>query len=564
METRMKNKETVTTHISPGCMDEISLADAEGIVEAYTTRRVIIQGDMSTSQILATNEVSQVMLCFDRIEETSYQKWADIFGLSFEDFQKMAKASVLFLLGHRVLSFLQETANDLACLISQDPDAVINGRMEKKLAHSGAVSQIMQRLPCAEGRELDKDHIADAIASMAATSKGKQRDLPDLASILLFQYMMDDFWKDATNEERLFYYPLKLWWDITSIIPTRPMEFLLTPRDCIHQDASGEWFITIRKDLLKHKLGIVHYRIDLDYKKQDFPIPESLALEMQEYQSLTARFTPPATDTFLVPEAHYNAMGRKASKRNVFFSYANLTCVLRQFYQDIVSDRYGFQVLPEDMPLEGDRAVHALHLGDSRHISLINLIAEGAQPQAVMELAGHTNPAQLFHYASNLLVYLKSASYVAYRGRTSKEVSFLPFPEDPSDLRMASSPIRMDNGYCFSARIQEDNPLDCLLSLGPDAELGWCLNCPYHSSLDSAPFLDAAKYLKDVKDDWAAMIDAVDHYRKEVLGMNENLLRALQRIQASLNLYGNIIKSHLLNRMGKGQEQKKGDKNGKT
>jgi methionine--tRNA ligase beta chain len=89
METRMKNKETVTTHISPGCMDEISLADAEGIVEAYTTRRVIIQGDMSTSQILATNEVSQVMLCFDRIEETSYQKWADIFGLSFEDFQKM-------------------------------------------------------------------------------------------------------------------------------------------------------------------------------------------------------------------------------------------------------------------------------------------------------------------------------------------------------------------------------------------------------------------------------------------------------------------------------------------
>jgi hypothetical protein len=258
METRMKNKETVTTHISPGCMDEISLADAEGIVEAYTTRRVIIQGDMSTSQILATNEVSQVMLCFDRIEETSYQKWADIFGLSFEDFQKMAKASVLFLLGHRVLSFLQETANDLACLISQDPDAVINGRMEKKLAHSGAVSQIMQRLPCAEGRELDKDHIADAIASMAATSKGKQRDLPDLASILLFQYMMDDFWKDATNEERLFYYPLKLWWDITSIIPTRPMEFLLTPRDCIHQDASGEWFITIRKDLLKHKLGIVH------------------------------------------------------------------------------------------------------------------------------------------------------------------------------------------------------------------------------------------------------------------------------------------------------------------
>ena len=68
---------------------------------------------------------------------------------------------------------------------------------------------------------------------------------------------------------------------------------------------------------------------------------------------------------------------------------------------------------------------HALHLGDRRHISLINLMTEGAQPQAVMALAGHNDPAQHFHYASNLYVYLKSASYVAYHSRISKEVSLI-------------------------------------------------------------------------------------------------------------------------------------------
>ena len=58
----------------------------------------------------------------------------------------------------------------------------------------------------------------------------KQRSLAQFDSYFLFNDILSDFWKrDISNDTRLFYYPIYLWWRITAIIPLRPKEFILTP-----------------------------------------------------------------------------------------------------------------------------------------------------------------------------------------------------------------------------------------------------------------------------------------------------------------------------------------------
>src|SRR5699024_6886391 len=114
---------------------------------------------------------------------------------------------------------------------------------------------------------------------------------------------------------------------------------------------------------------------------------------------------------------HYHMWERSALYTSRYFTYTNLVTCLRYFYKEIVQKRYGFHVLIayNQTVLSDIKDIEYIHLGDTRHIALINLIAEGASPIAAMMLAGHDNPEMSAHYYSNISTLIECRVHRQYK-----------------------------------------------------------------------------------------------------------------------------------------------------
>ena len=110
---------------------------------------------------------------------------------------------------------------------------------------------------------------------------------------------MNTYWEGASEVEKLFYFPLYFWWNLTAILPLRPTEFLLTPRNCIERK-SGENILTIRRTTLKGGKNITRYRINSDYKLMKYGVTDKLAAEVEWYVLKTENMSKSSLDT-LVP-----------------------------------------------------------------------------------------------------------------------------------------------------------------------------------------------------------------------------------------------------------------------
>src|SRR5690606_19336763 len=63
----------------------------------------------------------------------------------------------------------------------------------------------------------------------------KTRIIPSGKDILNFSYIVEDYFKveDDSQKDYLHYFPLLLWWRITTVIPLRPFEFCSIVPDCL-------------------------------------------------------------------------------------------------------------------------------------------------------------------------------------------------------------------------------------------------------------------------------------------------------------------------------------------
>ena len=112
--------------------------------------------------------------------------------------------------------------------------------------------EFLSMLPIAETENEVMERFMDKIDALAdlqySDHAKKQRPLASFDSNFLFNDIINDYWnQDLENDTRLFYYPLYLWWQITAIIPLRPREFILTPRDCLEEKKDGS-YITLRRN----------------------------------------------------------------------------------------------------------------------------------------------------------------------------------------------------------------------------------------------------------------------------------------------------------------------------
>ena len=342
MDTQHRKEEPVLVRAPAGTIDGRTMETARAVREAYAAQGVILNGDLGEDCFLTSDELSHVRFSFRIIPEEDYSRlWSGFFGLPFDTFLLYLQCSVLLLLGKRILASLRCLILDFKVLISLGPSATASKLRERPLEHPHLVADILLSLPVTDGNYASRETLVEEIETSALPCRGSQRDLPDFKSILTFGAVLDDFWSHASPDERLFYFPVCLWWKITCVLPTRPREFLVTPRSCVHLDGGGEWRLTVRKNLIKGSGRLIHYKIAQDYEERTYPVPAPLAELVAEYIAMTACYRPTELDTLLIPDPHYLLNGRSKNKRSRYYTYANLRCALRFFLQDIVHGEYG-------------------------------------------------------------------------------------------------------------------------------------------------------------------------------------------------------------------------------
>lgn len=234
---------------------------------------------------------------------------------------------------------------------------------------------------------VDKKVIAKlGLISKQFKVKSTSRDLPKPSEILNFKDCIETFYEDSINndsiEELIEYFPIILWWDMTSIIPMRPSEFCLIKQDCI----SGNT-ITFPRIKQKRK-NIGREKIEYD----TLPIPNKLIEKIKLYKKLTEKY---GNSEYLISFNAYKTLSIKLIKRNVdyesrYFSIEYLRKLLNKFYEDIFSKKYNLKISEKIKP------------GDLRHIAIISMMLQGYDRVEIERLAGHFDINTQYSYVEHM------------------------------------------------------------------------------------------------------------------------------------------------------------------
>ena len=504
-------------------LDSAALQMAKNIFADYKQRGIIINGNFGDMSWTLSNEASTVgltLLTFDGGVKKTAMSWI---GCTYRQFITSVKTYIILNLGEMSLATLQELTrffNRLAVTKSEDvTDLVEYGRH---------IAYLLQLIPGGnERRDAVIEDLEEKLEQKATRRKdGKQRQLADFNSYLRFHEVLSHFWCNADEHQKSFYFPLYFWWNLTAVLPLRPMKFLLMPRDCLHFN-NGGWIITVRRTKLKGGNGKIGYRINDDYEPHEYTINESLADELQQYLANTRHMQQTELNTLFVSEPHFNYLGGRGNARNRYYTYANLNTCKRYFYKEVV-----------DMQ---NADISEVRLGDTRHLAMTSLILSGGSPVICRELACHANIEISSHYYTNASNLVECLTLNRFRKRKSKEA--LLDDKARYAVSIPSSARRVNEGLCTSTVFKDGGIEDCLKVTGINGHIGDCRRCRYFIPDNPGIMVEFNDY-KSAKEQLDAdsryLIRMIELVRKG-LGYTEDIGAALLRLQLSGDHYGKCL-----------------------
>lgn len=536
--------------LSMQTMDDECIKKAKDIFDNYITLGIIHDCKFEDEHWFLSDEYSNISFIFD-INEFSYKKYYEKWlMLSMNVFRDYLKSYVLFTMGDLVLKALQNLINDIKRFINCNPEELYALSTNIYLTAPNRVIEFFSILP--EPADTEKmEYIFDVLELMAdinySTAAPQKRALASFDSYFLFNDIINDYWNSIIpDEERLFFYPLYLWWQITGVIPMRPREFILTPRKCMEQKKDG-WYITLRKNQIKGSDKKIAYKIEGDYITVQYKIPDKLAKEILKYLDFTKKYDSTELDTLFITDTHYKQWNQKKHSNSRYFTYVNLNCVMRYFFRDIIEGRYGLKIIydREVKHLE-EGYINYLHLGDTRHLALINIIAEGGTPVIAMMLAGHDNIEMSAHYYSNITSLIECRTYKQYRKVLKGNVTYELSHKGKFPLNIKEFVLLDDSGRCYSPAFLNDDYADCRKVSGPNGEIGYCPACTYYrAGIKGDFFKEDDIYRRRIEDDCKHLEQIVKKVRL-LKGNNEDILQAMLRLQSSSYTYQQYCEEKLL------------------
>jgi hypothetical protein len=501
-------------------LDGALLRKAREIFDGYKRSGVIVSGEFGDMSWTLTDETKNVGLTLLTFEGGTKDAVMTEIGCTYRQYLMCAKAYIVFNLGEislRTIRIISRAFNKFAV------DLDVN--VDKSAYHMAALLRLIP------GGNAVRDSIIEELEEKAdrtgwSKAQNATRCLANFTSYLRFDEILTNFWRDADDRRRLFYFPLYFWWKFTAILPLRPMEFLLTPRDCLRLH-NGANMLTVRRTKLKGGQEKIGYRISADYSFHEYAINEPLAEELRWYIMATTGNCLSEFNTLFAQEPHYAYFGMSPMPSSRYYTYANLSTCLRYFYDEVINP--------------GRYDIVRIRLGDTRHLAMTNLILSGGSPVICRELAGHAGIEMSAHYYSNISNLVQCMTIGRFRKSKGDEAMIFGSSKYPPAV--LEDAVKVKGGRCSSGLFNAGSIDDCLKVMGSNGHIGDCRRCTHY--LPDEPgvmfgFHDDKAAKEQVDADSRHLIRMIELVRKGI-GHTEDIGSALLRLQRSGDHYSKCL-----------------------
>ena len=458
------------------------------------------------------------------INVENYKKlYQSIFGFSYTQFVLFFKTLIVNHVEKLVAASLRNLTSDIRNVIN----ANYNNDSEKiNIINTYIVKNFLEALP---GDEPKKEKVLDAIAEKAIYDERRARTLSEYNSYFLFDEIIKDYWKQYALESTfIYYFPIYLWWELTTIIPLRPIEYLVTPEDCL-KNIGGTWYITVRRTNQKGTKEKKKYSVSESFDKTEFPITNEIADNIKKYKELTKTYSKNANRLLLNENAYYDCINHNKYYRSERYTSYMFNSTLQSFYYNILNKMYNISISnnPDDNFLPEGK-INYINCGDTRHLAIQNIVFNCDSIHMAMQLAGHDKIETTLHYAENFSNYVKCYTYQTYVKYTKNSVDY---PTEKLSLNNTSCVQLSDGGMCYSKKIRDYDYSDCGLD---------CKKCYYYRPCgDVTRTKDDELYLNRLKDELEGLIRAIKNYS---LSTQKNINKLFESINKTKSVCNQLQK----------------------
>lgn len=330
--------------------------------------------------------------------------------------------------------------------------------------------------------------------------KNTPRVLPTFTSYFRFQDKITEFiedlkaYTDAMESKyhfdidtlKLKYYPIILWWRITSWMPMRTTEFTVTPYDCIEYK-DGKYMLTVMKSIEKGRRADNEksHNIEDSYAPLIVEVNKDIYNIINDYKSIVDKYDD--IENFYgdrngvadrrkyllslrghimsIPERNRNGAILTINVLD-YFTSNNLYRLLKSFYNEVIIKRFKLSVYGKGTKkIIGVNEIENICCMDTRHFSIMNLLMQDVSPIIVKELAGHSTIETTFNYAKHMESYIENYSYLLAQKYAKNDISNSNIPVE--NLNLTSTPNSRTKYYAQKILSNEIKY--------SDVENGWCI-----------------------------------------------------------------------------------------
>ncbi|WP_175639173.1 site-specific integrase [Metabacillus schmidteae] len=294
------------------------------------------------------------------------------------------------------------------------------------------------------------------------------RMLPKSKNVLLFEDYLNKFFEDINqkiNEAgltdellklKILFFPILIWWKLTTKIPIRPSEFCDIVREClpdpVEEDGEIKYHINLPREKLNNSRIQILDKILIDKELRDL---------INEYIEMTNEYG--NTETLISYRSLIFAdnNNRDEKKDPDYFSNHILGRLIKKFYNEVLLKIYQI-----DFPK--DQKITPYH---SRHIAFVNLMLQGISPIEIARLGGHQTVQAQYHYSyhheywvdSQVHQLMKKYKYLKnnnkeFEGFISMVIKDKAYPKKPYKVKLKLREI----GFCTD-ELQRCQSSECML-----------------------------------------------------------------------------------------------------
>lgn len=312
----------------------------------------------------------------------------------------------------------------------------------------------------------NSNEIKNKLMGLSRKSLGP-RLLPVFYSVFVFDYLMNDYFEDK-NYENMFF-PVYLWWKISTVLPLRPVELVSLKRDCLSQktiNGTTTYFITIERMKERQRLT-TKKGLDLVYK---FAIPYDIWKDLNDYINMANKID--KNIYVFSKEVFDNQIGTPTERRERdYLGVIRFQHLVDRLYTQF-SKIYGIKILQKGELEEYDtKKIERILLGDTRHIAICNLMLQGLNPIKIAQMAGHKKVDTQMSYCSHYSDYITSKTKVlqdVISGNIKLKNNKLSFENDNRNAILQKEILgvnyyslpKVDGGRCSSKYFPNECPLE--------------------------------------------------------------------------------------------------------